>query len=242
MSITVQDLIQSSLRLIKASSHGRIAAAPLLSDALASLNQMIDAWGTERLTMYTTSRTVFNVVSGQQVYTMGPTGADWTAPRPQYIDEAGLLLSGTPTTEIPLTILETERDWAEIRVKATTSPIPTKLYYESDFPNGQIALWPVPSAASQIALYTPVAVSQFTSLAQTISLPPGYQKALAYGLAVELAPECGANLDPLVFAQAERALASIKRQNFSVKSLRCDPALVGIGGRGRFDITLGESR
>lgn len=244
MATTVQDLIQSSLRLLNATGHGRTPSSPVLTDALAALNQLVDQWGTERLTMYTTSRTVFNVVAGQQVYLLGPSGADWTAPRPPYIDQAGLLLSGTTATEIPLTILRTQADWAAIRVKGVTSSIPTKLYYEDDYPNGQIAFWPSPSASSQVALYTPVAIAQFTSLAQTISLPPGYEKALRYALAVELAPEFveGA-LNPLVLAQAEEAKLGLQRMNLTVNRVRVDAALTSVGGRrARFDIVIGESR
>jgi len=244
MATLVQDLIQSSLRLLKATNHGRTPSTPVLTDALAALNQLVDAWGTERLSMYTTSRTIFNVVAGQQVYQIGPSAPDWVAPRPMYLDQAGLLLAGTTTTEIPLTLLTDQSEWAAIRIKATTSPIPTKLYYESDYPNGQIALWPAPSASSQVALYTPVAITQFTSLSQTISLPPGYEKALRYALAVELAPEfvTGA-LNPLLLAQADDAKAGLQRVNFTVSRLRCDGALTSLGGRrGNFDVVLGDFR
>jgi hypothetical protein len=244
MATTVQDLVQSSLRLLRATTHGRTPSSPVLTDALAALNQLVDQWGTERLTFYTTSRTVFNVVAGQQVYTIGPSGADWTAPRPPSIDEAGLLLSGTTATEIPLTILRTQADWAAIRVKGVASSIPSKLYYQDDYPSGQIALWPSPSASSQVALYTPVAISQFTSLAQTISLPPGYEKALRYALAIELAPEFveGA-LNPLLLEQADDAKRALHRANLTVNRVRVEAALTSLGGRrGRFDVLIGESR
>src|SRR5437763_9643024 len=147
MSTTVQSLIQSSMRLIGATTHGRTANSDALADGLAALNQLVDAWGAEKLSCYTSSRTVFNVTSSQQVYTIGPSGADWTAPRPMYIDRAGLLLSGSDVIETPLAILRNQSDWAAIRIKGMTSPISTALYYQPDYPNGQIALWPYPSAS-----------------------------------------------------------------------------------------------
>ena len=240
--MNVSELITMSLRTLGVVGSGETPTTSELNDGFEALNQMVDSWATERLTMYTTDRTVCNVAAGQQVYTIGPSGAHWTAPRPQYIDRAGLLVSGAQVTELPLEMLASQGEWAAIRVKGATSALPPKLYYEADYPNGQIALWPFPSASSQVALYTPVAVTQFTTLSQTVALPPGYAKALRYCLAVELAPEFGVPLDPVVVAQADLAKASLKRANVSVERLRCDAAFTRLGARGRFDWMTGESR
>jgi hypothetical protein len=226
----VSDLINSSMRLINAIASGETPTTTEYSDALTALNMMVDQWAAERLFCYSSSRTLFTVTSSQQTYTIGPSGADWTAPRPMYIDHAGAILSGTPAVEVPMTIMPTLGDWAAVDVKTTTSTYPTKLYYEPTYPKGTVTLWPLPSTSSQVALYTPVAVSQFSATSDTISMPPGYAKAMRYCLAAELAPEFGAQVDPVIAVEAQMTLASLKALNLRLEDSVCDPALTGRGG------------
>jgi hypothetical protein len=239
--MTVLDLIGSSMRLFGARETPDAEEA---QDALAILNEIVDDWGNERLTMYTSSRAVFPIAAGQQVYLIGPSGADWTAPRPPYFDNAGLLLlNSDPTQDLerPIKIL-TRDEFRRERIKSLQSTLPTKLYYQPDSPNGTVWLWPAPTQANQIAIYTPTAITQFTSIHQTISFPPGYQRTLRYALAVAYAPEFGRECSPSVQETANDTKTSLKRKNLvsQVGRLRCDPAMRSHGGR--FDVLLGEER
>lgn len=243
--MTVLDLITRALRLLGAINVGSTPTADEQADALLALNAMVEAWANERLMMFTSAREVFSINAAQQVYQLGPTATDWIAARPQYIDAAGLLLANSDPTQVlerPLRILRHNEEWARVRMKAVQSTLPTMLYYEPDFPNGQVALWPVPNQNNQIAIYTPIAVAQFTSLTQTISLPPGYARALPYNLAVELSPEFDREPSAIVLAIAEGSKSAIKRANVpaSMGRLRVDRALQSAGGH--FDVYLGESR
>ena len=248
--MTVLDLIKRSLRLLGAINIGDQPTGEESADALAALNGMVEAWATERLMMYTTARNLYPLVAGQQVYTIGPSGADWTAPRPMYIDTAGLIVSNADPTQVlerPLKVLRTDKEWARIRMKAIPSTLPTHLYYDHFFNSspagaGNIALWPVPSAVYQVALYTPLAISQFTAITQTLSLPPGYYRALVYNLAIELAPEFDREPSDVVVAIAEIAKSNIKRANVRPNALRPTDALIQTNHGGDFDWMLGEIR
>lgn len=233
----VQDLIQTALRKIGATGHGRIQSASVLTDGLAALNAMLDAWGAERLTMFTSTRSLFDLTAGKGQYTLGPSGADWTAPRPSYLESAGLLLAANDPEEyeLPLELLRTEQEWAAVALKGFSS-LPTSLYYQPDYPNGTVILWPTPTEqARQVALYTPTAVSQFASLTDPVSLPPGYARALPYCLALELVTEFGKEPSPLLVKLAAEAKATIENLNIESPIAAIDPAVLPLpserGGR-----------
>lgn len=248
--MTVLDLITRSMRLLGALNIGDNPTAPEAQDALIALNALVDSWATERLMMFTTGRNIYNLAQNQQVYQIGPSGPDWIAPRPQYLDGAGLLLVNsdpTQTIERPLHVLRTDLEWARVRAKGITSTLPTKIYYDRGFStgsgnlgSGNVALWPIPTIANQIALYTPTIVSQFTGLTQTISLPPGYARALPYALAIEMAPEFDREPSQVVVAVREAAIASLKRANLQLEKLRTDLPRGERGGH--WDYELGEIR
>lgn len=247
--MTVLDLISRSLRLLGALNIGDNPTAAEAQDGLTALNALVDAWATERLMCFTTSRNLYNLAENQQVYQIGPLGPDWIAPRPEYIDGAGLVLINSDPTqvlEVPLHVLRTDLEWARIRAKGITSTLPTKLYYDRGFStagnlgSGNVALWPIPTIANQVALYTPFLISQFTGLTQTISLPPGYNRALPYNLAIELAPEFDREPSDVVVAIALASKESLKRANLQLETLRTDLPRSERGGR--WDYELGIER
>ena len=243
--MTVLDLIKRSMRLIAALNVGDEPTAEEAQDGLAALNAMVDAWGTERLTMYATTRALYAIVAGQQAYSIGRgAGADYAADRPMYIDAAGLVIpqaDPTQTLERPIYIIRTDTEWARVRLKSEQSTLPTDLYYQPSWPNGEIVFWPAPTNNNTLALYTPSAVSEFTSLTQVISLPPGYRRALPFNLAADFGPEFGVSRVPQdVKDIAEASKRSLKRANVAIDFMRVDPAMRSRGGG--FDWQLGEPR
>jgi hypothetical protein len=233
----VQDLIHSSMRLVAGLGHGQSGSTPELADCLTALNLMIDSWNAQDLMLYTTGRAVYSLTSGKQTYTLGPSGADWVATRPQNLDSAGLILNNvTPAYERPLRILS-ELEWAHRHIKTLSSPLPLEIYFENDYPNAQVSLWPVPQINYQVALYTEQALAAFVNLTDTVSLPPGYAEAIRYNLAVRLAAEFGGEAPASVVALAEQLQSTIKRQNFTIEPSRVDRE---IQGPGRWSIWTGE--
>lgn len=249
--MTVLDLITRAMRLLGALNIGDAPTAAESQDALLALNAMVDAWATEKLMLYTRARNLYSLVAGQQVYQIGPAGPDWIAPRPMYIDAAGLVLLNSDPTQVverPLRILS-ELEYAAIRVKGLTSTLPTKLYYDRYFNNpdsttapvgsANVYLWPCPTIVNEVALYTPQAIAQFTGLTQTIALPPGYARALPYNLAVELAPEFDRAPSEALVAVAVESKASLKRANVHPERVHYrDQNRYG----SNFDWTIGELR
>lgn len=240
---TALDLISASMKLINALAAGETLRAEDSADALDRLNDLLEAWRLERLLVYNVSRLTFPLVAGTQLYTIG-TGGTFNTDRPVWIDSAKLEFNhGTVNQfELPLTMF-TDQQWAEVSMKAMASSFPTGVWFNQSYPLAELRFWPIPSQADlYVALMLPQIIISPVSLTTVMALPPGYQKALRYNLAVELAPEFGVPLDPMVYKLAKDTKAAIANQNDSPVELRLDPALTptrspwnyftgGFGGR-----------
>ena len=83
---------------------------------------------------------------------------------------------------------------------------------------------PVPDAALTITLVHDEAFTALASVSTSLSFPPGYERALRYALAVELAPEFGKNRLRLSSARLQSQLALINgaKHTTSICKLRHD--------------------
>lgn len=231
MSITTSafDICTGSLKLIGVLADGETATNDQMTDAYARLQEIVDGLGVQRFTMLTRTRTVYPLVANQATYTIGPSGADFTAARPVTVEGCGLVLnSSSPPLELSLTPL-TDDLYQAIGIKAQTSTLPTEFYYNPTMPNGSIFLWPTPTVnTNTLAVYVPLAVTQFVSLAASVTLAPMYAKALRYRLGMELAIEFSRPMTEMlarVFAIADESWAQIKAVNTHLSDLSIDPAL-----------------
>ena len=126
-------------------------------------------------------------------------------------------------------------------LKETDSSIPFALYYEPEFPNGKIFLYPEPDDASHdLVIYVRNVLTSVSSLATTISFPPGYARALRYNLAIDLANEYGAEPRRSVYDIAESSLLAIQNVNTPYADVEFESALQG-RGKGVYDYRTGEA-
>jgi hypothetical protein len=238
-TVTARSLLVGVFRLLGITAQGEDPSSAELIEGFDRLNEMVDGWATQRLTMQTVTRTQYALVSGQASYTIGPAALtpDWTGARPEFVDSVALLLaSSTPDTEIPLAAL-TEAAYQGLAMKDMENSLPTAWYYEATMPTGTFTLWPVPDTAdNSIIVYAPAALSQFAALTTEYVLAPGYTDAIRYNLAVRLAPEYGRQLSPDVALLAADTLGNIKRLNVAMVDLSCDPALLPRVGRYGYNI------
>lgn len=223
--MTVLDLINSSLRLIGVLASGEDASAAEANDALQSLNNMVDTWSVEQLLNYSKVTETFALVVGQQSYQMGTGAPDFNTSRPQRIENALFSQTGAAGTLFNLEIDIINQDqWAALTVPTTASNIPTKLFVNYTWPYATLYFWPIPQAVNNLVLWSWKPMVDFSALSTTVTLPPGYNKALTYNLAVELAPEFGKDPSGIVIQQAVESKAAIKRMNNKPLLLSCDEA------------------
>lgn len=233
--MTGRDLVTTSLRLIGAAAPGESLPAQEANDALSSLNRMIASWSNESLLLYKNEQETFNLIPGTQIYTMG-SGGSFNTERPQFINDVLLRVeTSTPALEYPLNILSRD-EWSIVRMKEVASTIPTDCYISEGYPLHTIYLYPKPSASYKLVIYSQKLLSSILLLDDEISLPPGYEDALIYNLAIRLAPEYGRQTPAEVGVIAADSKAALKRLNSQPNYLRCDN---GISARGRYNIFTG---
>jgi hypothetical protein len=189
-TIVLIDLIEAGLRLAGLMDSARRKASPEQYDeGVETFNEMMDSWRAQSWRVPCTARTVFPLVATQKTYTIGPTGADFTAARPPRVLNAGLVLTNqTPNPEWPLAIL-TQEQYALIRNKDWSSSWPIAVFYNPTFAAGkaELTFYPVPSAANSVALYLEQSITEVEGLTSGLVLPPGYRKAIVENLAVAIA-------------------------------------------------------
>lgn len=184
--------------------------------ALQALNSLQDKWAAEDLTIFSVTRTTWNIVSGTGVYTVG-TGGTVNIGRPVAHNIQNLTfqdLSTNPDTEYPISKL-TDDDFAGIVQKDLTSPFPTSWYYNPTYPLGTLTFWPVPTSSTlQGVIYALTPIVEWAALTTVVALPPGYKQMIVTNLALELTqffPERG--VPELLPGAASDAMAVVKRSN-----------------------------
>lgn len=235
---TVMDLLKRSFRLIGVLAGGESSqglSGDDFNDALFAANQLLDSWNTERLMVWGILRNVYNLQAGVQTYQLGPqqTGtAATTLDQVRYskIERYGIisLTNAAQPLELPIEDLS-YIDWQSIPVKNITSALATKVYDDRAFPQRNLNFYPIPNVAIQAVVYPWTQVTQFTGLTQSLAFPPGYLRALAYNIAMELAAEWPGDPSrmPLVMKIAADAKAAVKSLNIVDLTMACDPMVVG---------------
>lgn len=220
--IVALDLIKSSMRLAGIISGNQTPKANEANDALVVLNDLLEEWSTEDLTVWGSDNVLYPLVPGKLKYSIGP-GGDFNDIRPIdiqsfYVDFNEVSYNGT--------VIGQDR-YNQIPVKSTPG-IPRELQYIADYPMGFLYMYPVPDQAYQILLVYDPLLNQIPNLATLLTYPPGYAKALRWNLAVDLAAEYGQTLSSDVNKIAVSSLASIKSaNNISPDTASFDPVLTG---------------
>lgn len=205
------DIINGSLRLLGVLAEGETPSADTSNDALVAMNQMIDSWNTERLSVYATQDQVFTWPAGQLSRTFGPTG-DFIGNRPILVDDATYFKD--PGTGVSYGIkLINRQQYDGIAVKTVTSTYPQVMLVNMTYPNIELFVYPVPLRALEWHFISVQELTQPATLATTLAFPPGYLRAFRYNLACELAPEFGVEPSPTVSRIAMTSKRNLKRIN-----------------------------
>lgn len=221
------------MRLLGVISIGEEPSDDESEDGLEALNGMLASWANDNLFVYVRTLDAITLIPGTAAYTVGPTGTTVSA-RPVDIDPSSYVAVNGISYPLQIATLQ---EYNAITLKQLTTSIPQALWYEPTFPDGTVTLFPVPQQAMTLNLWSFKQFKEYTDLTVETDLPPGYERAIAYSLAEEIAPEYEVLPSAQVVKTAMNARRMIKRTNFvpMLLSFRGDV----LPGNGRFNIYSG---
>lgn len=232
---TVATRITRALRLLNEIESGEEPTDDELADGLIALNAMLDSWRNDRLMCYVKQDETLTLSAGDSSYTIGPAG-DLVTTRPVEI-LAAYIVDGTISYDVTA---RNEAWWAAIPDKTTQSNWPTDFLYRPSMPTATLLVYPVPDATRTMKLVTRVVAGPFAATTTDVTLPPGWDAAIDFNLAIELAPEYQAVPSPAVIKRAQETLAGIKRANIQAQPRAVGSELFHLFNRDNGNILAGD--
>lgn len=246
MAFTAQDLIRLSLMEIRSARAGDSVNPNDNADALLILNGYLDLLNITNRALYDTTQTTFTMTSGLQPHTIGLTANSPTFSvsinRPARILSANIVLSGN--IRLKVNVLN-DQEWDAITAGAAagqsatiTSSIPTDLNYRPAWPNGNLFLWPVPTANKLELRFETLLAS--LALTDTLTLPMGYQEMLRLTLAERLASAWGQTVAASTKQLAREAREAVWGANDISLDAIPDVGMTTAASRGGWNFRTGQ--
>lgn len=222
---TARQLIESALAKINKLGADETVSAEDGALCLLRLNALVDSWEVEDLFAYTSLETIFTLNSGVTSLTVGP-GQDIDIARPTRIMRGSF--TRLSQLDYRLTPVQ-EPEYNDICLKTISSLVPVVCFYDGGNPTGTVFFYPATSQAAEVHLITPEPGGQAVDLNTSYFLPQGYQRAIEFNLAVEIAPDFRAVPSPWVVANATSSKRALKLMNMTIPEMDVD---YPIGARG----------
>ena len=232
MAVAASDLITRAMKALQALGATEVPTAAEANDGLTALNALLDSWSLEGLNTYEVLERSFGLQIAKSSYTIGVTGSpDINSTRPIAITQA--YIQDANSNNFPMTILSRDR-WNLIgnRGASIQSQIPDTLFYDPQFPLGVINIFPSPLLTYTLFFDSALNQVTFATLTTNLSMPPGYERAMVYNLAVEINSMFGIPIPPSGPGQknitqlAQESLGNVKRANITEVVSEYDGAIV----------------
>jgi len=185
------EMINASFRTIGVGVRGEALSAEEIADGSEALNLMLKAWDAYGLPLWRRDKLSLTLVASQSAYTIGPSGADVTAPRPLRVLEVNRKDSNNNTSPIELLSLN---EWSMLPDRVTASAsAPVNAYFDPTTSSATLNIWPMPNATPAaeytIEFWVHSPVEDMDSSTDNFDCPPEWLEAIKYGLAKRLADE-----------------------------------------------------
>ena len=227
MSSTAQSIITDAFQKLTLHAVGENPTAAESALGLQVLNDMLDSWSNEKLACFASLDQAITLAVGVQRYPLGP-GSIYSTSRPLAIAEGpGAAYCIDPSNQTYSVDVRSQEEWNLISFLATTGNYPTDIFYDPQFPQGILNVFPIPNTTGYtLHIMSRLQLTDFATLATAVSLPPGYLIALKNNLAVNLAPYFSVKPSDDIKDAAKETKAIIKRTNNKAKPAMYDPELI----------------
>jgi len=236
MATTARDQINGALRLLGVLAESEEPSASTSQDALMALNQMIDSWNTERLSIFSTMDQVRTWLPGLRSNTLGPTGS-LVGDRPILLDDSTYFRDAATNISYGIKFIN-QQQYDGIAVKTVTSTYPQVMWINMSYPDIELYVYPVPIKPLEFHFVSVEPLMSVPNLSTAITMPPGYLRAFRYNLACEFAAEFGVEPSQQVQRIAMSSKRNLKRINNPDDIMAMPYSLVGT--RQRFNIYAGN--
>lgn len=208
---------------------------------LSKVNDLLDEWEAQHCYSFAEHFEVFTLPVNAQPVTIGPSGTAnfYAAVRPVRIQNATIILNQSgQQVEVPIDIWDYQQ-WANEQIKNLPSQIPTGLYYDPQFEDGQLFFWPLQNTAYQTRLNWWEQIPQFRQITDGFSFPPAYRRAITLTLAEEL--DGPRSQEPKLARNAANARAAVRGNNSQATRINLDGAGIPKPNvRPRFNFLTGQ--
>jgi hypothetical protein len=216
---TANQLIEAALQKIGILGVGDTVDADDADVCLDRLNSLLESWENDGLYGYTTKDTSFTLPANTTSRTIG-TSMQINMTRPvKILPGCFSRLDDIDYTLMPVT----EAEYNAIALKSSYSTTaPAVCFYDGGLPTGNVYFWPPAATAVEVHLITPEPTTSASTLVTNLVFPPGYQRALEYNLAVEIAPDFNVEPSRFIVAAAANSKRMLRRTNSRVPQLDVD--------------------
>jgi hypothetical protein len=227
-------MILRALQLIGEKSIGGTLSPDEQTTYLAALNAMMDSWSVDRSKIYQLLQENFALTTSVGSYTIG-AGATFNTTRPTRIDDP-CFVRDTQSIDRPLELIDAAA-YGLITKKNLDGGIPAWMFYDGAFASslGTIFIYPEPIAGLTLYINSWKQLQQFALISTTLALPPGYERAITYNLAIELAGGF-ISVSQEVAKIARESLGAIRGFNTPSPISRLDS---GVAGSRPFNVQTG---
>lgn len=215
---TARDIVTKAMQKIGAVTKSESPSSDEINDGVSALNMLLDSLANDGLMVYARAKESFSVSANDGQYTIG-SGGDFNTTRPISIISAFLTSN---LVDYPLSMVSDEI-YASLSDK-TVGGIPYLLNYGNENPLGTIKLYPVPTSAYTLTIYSEKPYNVLTA-DTTLAFPPGWERMAIYNLAAEIAPEYGQQVDQAIYDIARKSMAAVKRSVAKWKSMDVNPSV-----------------
>lgn len=160
------------------------------SDGLATLNQMLAEWATQRWLVYHL-RTLSVTSTGAESYSIGPQCDFDITPRPDKLESAFLRqpsnVGGSGNNvDYPMRIIQSREEYNRISLKSLVS-FSNSIFYDVQWPTGTLYPYPVPNASIYqlfVSVKEPLSQIAPADIGRAYDIPDNYFGAMRYNLAL----------------------------------------------------------
>lgn len=217
---TWADIINEAIADIGASQAGQTISASAQNDAFLRLGQLLDSFSSDPLlALFEVIHNTFGLTQGTSSYFLGP-GAGFVTPTPPVRVTGGSTVSGN--FRQPMRLVSFDQFSKEAaNPRGVNATLPYLLAADTAYPNISLKVHEPPlTSGVTLELHYWQSLVQPTVVTSTVTLPPGFQRALVKNLAVSLYPQYAREkgVDPILLKEAQDSLEVIRNLNRAMLS------------------------